>query len=187
MRAQFTQKIPRQPPHWSLHQRRPSVGNTSLWLLCVLGSSTSKTVVKIHVHQHGSQPPGPQPTPVSLVCIHLVVFLWPTACSCSAFTFLPHWTFLLSDHHIFSPSYQKSAPNFPLLIPLLAQMLLPLTLFPHREKQPRKPGLQSCENCYQSCHPGYELTRFQRIKDDLKWDVWIGQDLHNGCLWLYFR
>lgn len=93
--------------------------NISLWLVCP-GLIHFQNFSQMCVHQHGSQLPGPQPTPVRLVCVHLeVLLLWPTACSCSAFSFLPHWTFLLSVHRVFFPSYQKSTPHFPLLVPLI--------------------------------------------------------------------
>lgn len=117
MRTQFSQKIPRQPLHWSLNQHRPTMGNAPLWHWLIH--------LQMHVHQHGSQPSGHQPAPVNLARACLgVLSLCPTACLSSAFFFLPHQTFLsltitmlaslqtIKHLHLTFPSLFFSVPRF---------------------------------------------------------------------------
>lgn len=129
--------------------------------------------LQMHVHQHGSQLSGSQPAPGNLARTCLgVPLLCPTACPSSAFFFLPHQSFLFSDHHIsrFSPSYQKSASHFPFFVFLRTQENT-FALFLHRERQHRTKGPRSCGNCCRSCCSGCELTRFQKIMKHFKYDA----------------
>lgn len=95
--------------------------------------------LQTYVNQHGSQLSGPQPAPVNLARACLRVLLCPRACPYSACIFLPHQTFIFSDHHIscFSPSYWKSSFHFPQFVLLCTEILLTLVLFIHGERQCR--------------------------------------------------
>lgn len=99
------------------------------------------------------------PAPAILVRIHLrVLLLCPTACSFSAFALLPHWTFILSEHHVLILFKLSTIPSSSFMPRPWLLSFYSLT----KETEGKKKGSWSSENHCQS-YPGNELTGFQKI------------------------